>query len=287
MLSVKNIGIKISNSHPFYIVCLIILLSLSACKTSVRNPSNAGIDPSLKALPANVFGEVLMEYYSAEAENESVSIYKTRESVLFKFDVDGSLSSTDQEILIDDDFEIRDREFIWVDEDNNFEYALSLTNGEISRLKVLSVGGDLFYGVFNLPSSGSEANGNSSTINDQNSNLEESLPENATGRHIMKFVGANEEMLFGANNEVLYINDQEVAFTLFSYGVIVLQGKEIKNMVVRGSEYIWTDTENGIQYLLLLDDDDEIDKFNVYDLSGEVLLGRFDWVSREYEPDQI
>ena len=280
----KNTCINDCLSTVTKLFLVFILVTITACKTSTRNPSDAGIDPSLKAIPGNVFGEVLMEYYSAESETDAISIYKTREKVLFTFGSDGSLSATDQSIVIDDEYDIRDREFVWVDEENEFEYALSLSHGEISRLKVLSIGGGLFYGVFNLLPSESEANGNSNTVNDERNNTGNTLPENATGRHLLKFSSSEDELLLDPGGQELFVNEQEISFTFFSYGVMVLLGREFENMIVRGSEYMWVDTLNEVQYSLQLNEDDQIESINVYDLSGEVLYGWFSWLSREYDP---
>ena len=272
------------NTYLLPLVIFSLLLSLTACKTSIRNPSNTDINITTKALPENVLGEVLMEYFGAESDSDTKSIYDNGDKVLFNFSASGALRVTDQLTLVDSSLEIRSSEYIWVDDENQFEYALSLVDGEISKLKIQSIDGDLFYGQFNVITNVANADESNNSNNDQNlsgetnqdgSTVGNTLPESATGQFLMEYTDNG--------SSTIYSNGDQVVFTFFSTGELKLTEQLVlvdDTFTVRGEEYIWMDLSDGnsVEYALTLTIDDEIEEVNIYKFDG-TLQGWFTLIS--------
>jgi len=259
-----------------YVICLLVLFGLSACNVSVRNPSAIDDAPFFKVLPSNVSGkQVLLTYYGADASSGFGTIYESGEEVLFTFGEDGSLSSTDQLVLIDDNFEIRDREFIWVDEANELEYALSVNPLGVGSLKVSSIDGD-FYGQFDVVLEGVEANNvsNGNTITEQETGGS-LLPATATGQYNTIFTDVQEGSPFGEGDELL--------FAFFSAGPLQLgqQMFEVDDQFdVRGSEFVWESKVNNLEYAMTLTEDEQVGEIAVYDLQTGEYFGKFEVLER-------
>ncbi len=102
---------------------------------------------------------VTMEYCCAAAG----SIYNNGDRVLFTFSSSGTLFLTEQYTAVANSFTLRGSEYIWVDDTNGVEYALSLNNGQIHEVNITGIGGSPFYGQF-APASESGGSSGGATL---------------------------------------------------------------------------------------------------------------------------
>jgi hypothetical protein len=96
-------------------------------------------------LPSYVAGQIVTMKYCCAASD---SPYSTDDEVLFSFSSSGRLMLTDQYTVVAASFTERGSEYIWVDNANSIEYALSVLNDAIHEVNVQSIGGSTFYGQF-------------------------------------------------------------------------------------------------------------------------------------------
>jgi len=96
-------------------------------------------------LPSFVASQVVMMEYCCSA---SGSPYTNGEQVQFTFSGSGALFLTEQSTQVATSFTLRGSEYIWVDTQNNLEYALSVANNAINEVNIQGIGGTPFYGQF-------------------------------------------------------------------------------------------------------------------------------------------
>lgn len=132
-------------------------LTYDYVKPSAGGDSGSGGGSGGASLPDGVSGQIVtMEYCCAG----SGSPYNNGDQVLFTFSSSGSLMLTDQYTVVADSFTVNaSGEYVWSDTVNGYDYLLSVIDGAIHEVNVMS--GSTFLGQFSPVSAGGGSGGGS------------------------------------------------------------------------------------------------------------------------------